>query len=111
VGEKEEIVFALDAEAVPFGLGDFEDKSVEEGVFDGVLIAAEPGFEELEPVGFAFVAEDEGFGAHAVTGGVAGGDGSAFSRGGAGLAGVAFFDFGMIADGIREILMFRKHSF
>jgi hypothetical protein len=31
VGEKEVIVFALDAEALPFGLGGFEHEIVEEG--------------------------------------------------------------------------------
>jgi hypothetical protein len=108
---EEEIVFTLDAEALPFGLGDFEDESVEEGVFDGVLIAVEPGMEELEPVFFVFVGEDESGGAHTVTGGVAGGDGPALGTGRAGMAAVTFLDFGMIDGGIREILFVGKHIF
>jgi len=41
-----EVVFALDAEAEPFGLGGFEDEAIEEGTFFGVLVAGEPGLEE-----------------------------------------------------------------
>jgi hypothetical protein len=108
---EEEIVFALDAEALPFGLGGFEYEGIEKGVFDGVLIAVEPGIEEQEPVAFAFVEQNEGLGAHAVTDGVAGGDGSAFGTDRAGVAGATFFDFGVIDGGIREILVVRKHSF
>ncbi len=72
------------------------------------MIGFEPGFEEEEPVAFAFVEEDEGFGAHAVTDGVAGGDGSAFFGSGAGAAGVAFFGFG---GGICESLIVGNHDF
>jgi hypothetical protein len=103
---EEEIVFALDAEALPFGLGGFEYEGIEKGVFDGVLIAVEPGIEELEPVFFVFVVEDESGGTHAVAGGVAGGDGSSFRGGRAGVAAVAFYGFGMLGGGMRKILFF-----
>jgi hypothetical protein len=72
------------------------------------LIGFEPGLEEQEPVTFAFVEEDESFGAHAVTDGVAGGDGSAFRGSRAGVAGIAFFGFG---GGICESLIVRNHIF
>ncbi len=98
------VVFALDAEALPFGLGDFEDESVEEGVFGGVLIAVEPGLEELEPVFFVFVFEDESGGAHAVPGGVAGGDSSALFGSRAGAAAVAFLDFGIFGEHISDLI-------
>ena len=57
----------------------------------------------MEPVLFVFVLKDEGGGAHAVTGGVAGGDGSAFRGDGAGMAAAASFGVGD--------LVFRKHNF
>jgi hypothetical protein len=54
VAEHVEVEFSLDAEAVPFGLGGFEDEGVEKRVFFGVLVAVEPGLEEFEPVFFDF---------------------------------------------------------
>ncbi len=68
------------------------------------MIGVEPGLEEQEPIAFAFVEEDESFGAHAVTDGVAGGDGFALLCDGAGVAAVAFYDFGVLGGGTREIL-------
>jgi hypothetical protein len=103
VAEHVEVEFALDAEAVPFGLGGFEDEGVEQGVFFGVLVAVEPGLEEFEPVFFDFAEHDESCGAHAVAGGVAGGFFPSRGAGWSGSAGVAFFGFG--------ILFFRKHRF
>ncbi len=72
VTEEMEVVFAFNAEATPFGLGGFDDKGIEDGIFGGILVGVEPGLEEFEPVGFHFAGEDEGGGAHAVAGGVAG---------------------------------------
>jgi hypothetical protein len=54
VAEHVEVEFALDAKAVPFRLGGFQDEGVEQGVFFGVLVAVEPGLEEFEPVFFDF---------------------------------------------------------
>ena len=93
VGDVEGVKFPLNAEAEPFGLGGFEDEGVEQGVFGGVVVGFEPGVEEGEPVGLVFVVGDEGFGAHAVDHGIAGGGGAAFGSGCAGSAGVAFFVF------------------
>jgi hypothetical protein len=95
VAQHVEVEFALDAQAVPFGLRGFEDEGVEKRVFFGVLVAVEPGLQEFEPVFFDFAEHDESCGAHAVAGGVAGGFFSA--RGGcrSGAAGVAFFGFGI----------------
>ncbi len=103
VAEHVEVEFALDAEALPFGLGGSDDEGIEQGVFSGVLIAVEPGLEEFEPVGFDFAGHDEGGGAHAVAGGVAGGFFASGFGGGAGAAGISFLWFGR--------LFFGKHMF
>jgi len=50
-----EVVFFWHAQAVPFGLGGFEDEGVEQGGFAWILVGFEPGLEEFEPVGFAFM--------------------------------------------------------
>ncbi len=84
------VVLALDAGAVPFGLGGFHDEGVEDGVFGGILVGVEPDLEEGEPVFFVFEVQDEGFGAHAVGGGVAGGGLTAGFAGRARSAGVSF---------------------
>jgi hypothetical protein len=54
VAEHVEVVFALDAQAVPFGLGGFEDEGVKNSIFFRGLVGFEPGLEEIEPVGFDF---------------------------------------------------------
>jgi hypothetical protein len=53
----------------------------------------EPAIEEEEPGFLGFEGEDEGLGAGTVFGGIFGGGGAAFGRGGAGAARVAFFRF------------------
>jgi hypothetical protein len=84
------VVFTLGAEAHPFGLCGFHDKGVEEGGIGGGLVGFEPGLKKMEPVGLRFVDHDEGFGAHPVAGGVAGGGLAAFKAGRTGVAGIAF---------------------
>ena len=101
------IVFFLGAQAEPFGLGSFQDEGVEERVFGWVLVAVEPAVEELEEVGFVFVVEDERGGAHAVTGGVAGGRGTSCICGRTRSAGVTFLVFRMIEVRMIEFRMIR----
>ncbi len=86
---------ALGADAVPLGLGGFEDEIVEEGVFDGAVGSA-PVAEEEEPGFFKFAGEDEGVGAGAVFDGVLGGLGAAFGGSGSGAAGIAFYGLGWL---------------
>ena len=59
------------------------------------MIFLEPAVEEEKPGFLGFAREDEGLGAGAVFGGIFGGGGAAFGRGGAGAAAVAFFLFGL----------------
>lgn len=92
---EEVIEFDLGAAALPFGLGGFEDEGIEDGGFDGVLVFVQPGFKELVPGVFVFVGEDEGFGTESMGGCVAGGFGSAFRGGRAGVAAVAFWALGV----------------
>ncbi len=75
VAEKE-IIFVLGTLTEPFSLGGFDNKGVEHGIIGWILIFGEPGVEQFEPLGFAFVREYEGFRAEAMTGGVAGGGSS-----------------------------------
>ena len=114
VADDVEVVFAFNAEATPFGLGGFDDEGIEDGVFGGVLVGIEPGLEEIEPVGFDFAGEDEGGGAHAVTGGVAGGGLATREAGWTGAAGIAFLGFGGGLSGFRVetgIFFVGKHMF
>jgi hypothetical protein len=87
-----DIIVALSAGAVPFGLGGFEDEIIFERVFTR-LVGLEPVVKEDEPGIFGFAGEDEGVGAGTVFDGVFGRDGAAFGRCGPGVAGVAFFGF------------------
>ena len=57
------------------------------------MVFLEPAVEEEKPGLLGFAREDEGLGAGAVFGGIFGGGGAAFGRGGAGAAAVAFFGF------------------
>jgi hypothetical protein len=60
------------------------------------LVFLEPAIEEEEPGFLGLAGEDEGLRAGAVFGGVFGGRGAAFGRGGAGAARVAFFGLGLV---------------
>ncbi len=91
----EEIVMALGAEALPFGLGSFEDEIAENTVFGERAVFFLPAVEQGRPFVEGFVGEDEGFGAEAVFGGVEGRDGLTDERGRPRSAGVAFLAFGV----------------
>ena len=91
-GKEERIVIALEAEAVPFGLGGFEDEIAFEGVFNGI-VGIEPTVQEDLPGFSGFAGEDEGFGVGTVFERVLRGDGAAFRGGGSGVATIAFFGF------------------
>jgi hypothetical protein len=89
-----DVVIALTTEAMPLGLGGFEDEIVFERVFFG-LVAMAPAVEEALPTFFRFGGEDEGESARAMSDSVFGGADTAFERSGAGAAAVTFFGRGI----------------
>jgi len=91
---RERVVVALRTDAVPLGLGGFEDEVVFERVFGGQVGFAKVRENEF-PGFFGFVGEDEGAAASTVFDGVSGRGGAAFGRSGAGAAAVTFFGFGV----------------
>ncbi len=106
-GFDEEIVIALGAEAEPFGLGGSENEIGFEAGMGAVGCA--PVVEEVEPVLFRFVGEDEGLGAGAVFGRVLRTSSAAFRRRGAGAAAVAFFGWRFLCCGEHdsEVMLIR----
>jgi hypothetical protein len=74
-GGDEFVVLALDAEAVPLGLGGAENEIGFERCFEG-LVGVLPARQEDEPALFGFHREDEGSGASAVFAGVLCGGGA-----------------------------------
>jgi hypothetical protein len=102
-GAEKRIIVALIAEAVPFGLGGFEDEIIHERIFGG-LVGLAPAAEKEQPGLFGFTGEDEGMRAGTVLGGILRRDGATFSGSGSGAAGVAFFGFGV---GIEHVILSR----
>jgi hypothetical protein len=78
---EEIVVSVLSADAVPFGLRDFEDEIGFERALGG-LIGIAPAGEKEEPIFLKFAGEDESFGAAAMFDGILRGNGFAFRRGG-----------------------------